>query len=173
VRPWRSFCSPPTGPDKRPSPAWEYRVARDTPALRRRSLWKPSPLVEAVSLVISEQTVLRVVSVVAAATVVLAAVVIAVRGRTPTDLVLPVAFLVLVPRGILMVLVVVMSLGSRLIATVDSLYVDEAISRPICFLVTWLGAVRVPLLAVLVFRLVDFGEVVAIRSRRRYGSSEP
>src|SRR5918994_1107329 len=90
----------------------------------------------------------------------------------PWYVVLPVAFLALVSRGILMALLVAMSLGSRLIAPVDSLYVDEAIGRPTYFLETWLGAVRVPLLAVLVFRLVDFGQLGSIRSRRRYGSSE-
>ena len=63
-----------------------------------------------------------------------------------------------------------MSLGSRLVAPVNSLYVDEVIGRPAFLLLTWLGAVGVPLLAVLVSRLVDFGEVASIRSRRRYRS---
>jgi alpha-1,6-mannosyltransferase len=153
-------------------------------------------LVEILSLVISEQTALRVVSLAAAATVVLAAILITAWVTTPIDLVrgiavlmviytllspaywpwyvvLPVAFLALSPHGVLLVLLVAMSLGSRLVAPLDSLYVDEVIGRPAFFLLTWLGAVGVPLLAVLVFRRVDFGEVVSIRSRRRYGSSEP
>jgi hypothetical protein len=153
-------------------------------------------MVEILSLVISEQTALRVVSFAAAATVLLAAIAIAVWVRAPTDLlrgiavliviytllspaywpwyvVLPVAFLALSPHGVLLVLLVTMSLGSRLVAPLDSLYVDEVIGRPAFFLLTWLGAVGVPLLAVLVSRRVDFGEVVSIRSRRRYRSSEP
>jgi hypothetical protein len=66
-----------------------------------------------------------------------------------------------------------MSLGSRLVAPVNSLYVDEVIGRPAFFLLTWLGAVGMPLLAVLVSRRFDFGEFVSIRSQRRYRSSEP
>jgi hypothetical protein len=153
-------------------------------------------LVEVLSLVVSEQTALRVVSLTAAATVLLAAIAIAVWVRTPTDLlrgiaillvfytllspaywpwyvVLPVAFLALSPHGILLVILVAMSLGSRLVAPLDSLYVDEVISRPAFFVLTWLGAVGVPLLAVLVFRRANFGEVVSIRIGRRYRSSKP
>jgi hypothetical protein len=152
--------------------------------------------VELFSLVISEQTALRVISVAAAAVVVTAAIVVAVWVSTPTDLlrgvavltvvytllspaywpwyvVLPVAFLALAPEGVLLVLLVAMSLGSRLVAPLDSLYVDGVIGRPAFFLLTWLGAVGMPLLAVLVFRRADFGEVVPIGGRRRYGSSEP
>jgi len=153
-------------------------------------------LVEVLSRVISEQTALLVVSVSATATVVLAAVVIAARVTTPTDLlrgsavlmvvyillapaywpwyvVLPVALLALVPRGILLVLLVAMSLGSRLVAPLNSLYVDGVIGRSTFFLLTWLGAVGVPLLALLLSRRVDFAEVVSLRSSRRYGSAEP
>ena len=153
-------------------------------------------MVEVLSVVISEQTALRVVSVAAAATVLAAAIAIAVWVRTPTDLlrgiavlmviytllapaywpwyvVLPVALLALSPYGTLLVLLVAMSLGSRLVAPLDSLYVDEVIGRPAFFLLTWLGAVGIPLLAVLVFRRADLREVVSIRTRRRYRSSEP
>jgi hypothetical protein len=153
-------------------------------------------LVEILSLAIGEQTALRVVSLAAAATVLLAAIAIAVWVRTPTDLlrgiavliviytlfspaywpwyvVMPVALLALSPHGILFVLLVAMSLGSRLVAPLDSLYVDEVIGRPIFFLLTWLGAVGVPLLAVLVFHRADLGEVVSIRTRRRYRSLKP
>jgi hypothetical protein len=91
----------------------------------------------------------------------------------PWYVVLPVAFLALSPHGILLVLLVAMSLGSRLVAPVNSLYVDEVIGRPAFFLLTWLGAVGMPLLAVLVSRRFDLGEVVSIRSQRRYRSSEP
>ena len=153
-------------------------------------------LVEILSLVISEQTALRVISLAATAFVLLAAVAIAVWVRTPTDLlrgiavlmviyillspaywpwyvVMPVAFLALSPSGILLILVVAMSLGSRLVAPLDSLYVDEVIGRPTFFLLTWLGAVGVPLLAVVVFHRADLGEVVSIRTRRRYRSPKP
>jgi hypothetical protein len=153
-------------------------------------------LVEILSLVISEQTALRVISLAATAFVLLAAVAIAVWVRTPTDLlrgiavlmviyillspaywpwyvVMPVAFLALSPSGILLILVVAVSLGSRLVAPLDSLYVDEVIGRPTFFLLTWLGAVGVPLLAVLVFHRADLGEVVSIRTRRRYRSPKP
>ncbi|HEX6233923.1 MAG TPA: hypothetical protein VFZ63_12425, partial [Jiangellaceae bacterium] len=91
----------------------------------------------------------------------------------PWYVVMPVAFLALSPSGILLILVVAMSLGSRLVAPLDSLYVDEVIGRPTFFLLTWLGAVGVPLLAVLVFRRTDFSEVVSIRAGRRYRSDKP
>jgi hypothetical protein len=153
-------------------------------------------LLEILSRVISEQTALRVVSVTATAAVVLAAVVIAARARTPTHLlrgsavliviytllapaywpwyvVLPVALLALVPRGSLLVLLVAMSLGSRLVAPLNSLYVDGTISRASFFLLTWLGAVGMPLLALLLSRRVDFGELLSSRGWRRYRAAEP
>lgn len=145
-------------------------------------------MVELLSLVVSEQTALRVIPVAAAAVVVAAAILVAVWVSTPTDLlrgvavltvvytvlapaywpwyvVLPVAFLALAPEGVLLVLLVALSLGSRLVAPLDSLYVDEVIGRPAFFLLTWLGAVGMPLLAALVFRRADFGEVVSIGGR--------
>jgi alpha-1,6-mannosyltransferase len=132
-------------------------------------------LAEVFSRVVSEQTALVAVSVAATATVVLAAIVIAVRVRTPTDLlrgtavlmviytllspaywpwyvVLPIAFLALVPRGTFLVLIVAMSLASRLVAPLNSLYVDGIIGRPTFFLLTWVGAVGLPLLAVVAYR---------------------
>ena len=132
-------------------------------------------LVEVLSRVVGEQSALRVVSVVATATIVSLAVVIAFRVRTAADLlrgtavlmvlytllspaywpwyaVLPIAFLALVPRGAFLVLLVAMSLGSRLVAPLNSLYVDEVIGRPTFFLLTWVGAVGMPLLAVLASR---------------------
>jgi hypothetical protein len=91
----------------------------------------------------------------------------------PWYVVLPIAFLALVPRGTFLVLIVAMSLGSRLVAPLNSLYVDDVIGRPTFFLLTWLGAVGVPLLTVLVYRLGDFGVGLSARSRRRYGTFEP
>jgi alpha-1,6-mannosyltransferase len=150
-------------------------------------------LAELLSRLVSEQSALRAVSVAAAGTVILAAGLIAVRVRTPIDLlrgsavlmviysllspafwpwyvILPIAFLALWPHGIFLVLLVAMSFGSRLVAPLNSLYVDALIDRPTFFLLTWVGTVGLPLLAVLACRLLHFREVVSNSNGRRYGS---
>jgi hypothetical protein len=85
-------------------------------------------MVEILSLVISEQTALRVVSLAAAATVLLAAIAIAVWVRTAADLL----------RGIAVIMVIYTLLSPAYwpwyvvlpVAPLDSLYVDEVIGRP-------------------------------------------
>lgn len=153
-------------------------------------------LVEILATVIGGQPALRVVSLFAAATVMLAAIAIAMWVRTPTDLlqgiavlmviytllapaywpwyiVMPVAFLAMSPHGTLLVLLVAMSLGSRIVAPLDSLYVDGVIGRPAFFLLTWLGSIAVPLIAVLVYHRGYFAELVSKRIRQRYRSCKP
>jgi alpha-1,6-mannosyltransferase len=153
-------------------------------------------LAEALSRVVSEGLAIRVLWVAATAAVVVAGVTIAMRVRTPTDLlrgcallmvlytilapaywpwyvVLPAAFLALVPRGAFLVLLVAMSLGSRLVAPLNLLYVDEVIGRPTFFLLTWAGAIGLPLLAALASSRTSFGVKLLGSSRRRYGTFEP
>ena len=79
----------------------------------------------------------------------------------PWYVILPVALLALVPEGRLLVMLVAMSLGARLVAPLNSLYLDGVVDRAGFLLLTWLGAVAMPLVVLLASRLVDFREVVA------------
>ena len=74
---------------------------------------------------------------------------------------LPVALLALNPRQTSLWILVALSLGARLVAPLDQLYVHEIIGRPTYFLSVWLGGVALPLtiLAMLFFKN---------RTRRRY-----
>jgi alpha-1,6-mannosyltransferase len=67
----------------------------------------------------------------------------------PWYVIMPVALLTLMPDKRNLVLVVVISLGSRLVAPLNSLYVDSVIDRPAFLLLTWLGGVAVPLVVLL------------------------
>ncbi len=154
-------------------------------------------LVEILSHVIGEPSALRAVSVAFGTTLVLVVIVLALRVRTASDLVhtcalvmviamlvmtpaywpwyviLPVALLALVPHGRTLVILVIVSLGSRLAAPLNSLYVDTVINRPVFFLLTWLATVAVPLLVLLGHHLIDFGKVVPRGIGRSYGAGRP
>jgi alpha-1,6-mannosyltransferase len=154
-------------------------------------------LVEILSRVSGEAVALRLMSVGVAAAVVLMVVLLTLRVRDavgmlrmsaivmvvsmlfaapaywPWYVILPVALLALVPHGRLLVLLVSVSLGSRLVAPLTSLYVDAVIDRPVFFLLTWIGAVVIPLLVLLAYHVIDLGEAVPVRGVRRYGAGKP
>jgi hypothetical protein len=65
--------------------------------------------------------------------------------------VLPVALMALVPTGVFLPLLVAISLGSRLVAPLDVLFDHSVIGRPAFLLVTWLGGIGLPLIALLVW----------------------
>jgi hypothetical protein len=148
--------------------------------------------VEVLSRVTGEPAALRAVSTAAAAALVLLAVVLAVRvpdgdallrrcavvmvaalvvagpAYWPWYVILPVALLALVPRGGWLVALVALSLGSRLVAPLNSLYVDATIGRSGFLLLTWVGAVGLPLAAVAAARWSDLREGLPVDRRRRY-----
>ena len=141
-------------------------------------------LVEVLSRVADESLARTGIALVAVAAIVVLTVVLATRVRNAWDLlrssavvavasmvfiaptywpwyvILPVAILALVPHGRLLVLLVSVSVGSRLAAPLNSLYLDGVVDRPGFLLLTWLAAVGMPLAALLASRLVDFREVV-------------
>lgn len=147
---------------------------------------------EALSRVVGESAALRAVSVTAAAALVLLVLVLALRvpdadallrrsalvmvvalvvagpAYWPWYAILPVALLALVPRGLPLVALVALSLGSRLVAPLNSLYVDGTVSRSGFLLLTWLGAVALPALAVLAGRRANYRELVPAGWLRRY-----
>jgi alpha-1,6-mannosyltransferase len=63
--------------------------------------------------------------------------------------VLPVALMSLVPTGMFLPLLVAISLGSRLVAPLDVLFVHDVIGRRAFLLVTWVGAIGLPLIVLL------------------------
>ncbi len=147
---------------------------------------------EVLSRLVGEPAALRAVSVAAAAALVLLAVVLALRvpdgdallrrcavvmvgalvlagpAYWPWYVLLPVALLALVPRGGWLAALVALSLGSRLVAPLNSLYVDGLLGRSGFLLLTWLGAVALPLAAVAAVRWADFRELRPLGGRRRY-----
>jgi hypothetical protein len=149
-------------------------------------------LVEVLSRVLGEPAALRAVSVAAAAALVLLAAALALRvpdgdallrrcavvmvaalvvagpAYWPWYVILPVALLALVPRGGWLLALVALSLGSRLVAPLNSLYVDGVLGRSGFLLLTWLGAVALPLAAVAAARWAQFGEALPAGGRRRY-----
>jgi hypothetical protein len=152
-------------------------------------------VVEVLSRVLGEPSATRALAVAVAATLVLAAIALAVRipdadallrrsalimvaamvfvgpAYWPWYVILPIALLALVPHGGMLVTLVAVSLGSRLVAPLNSLYVHGTIGRPAFLLLTWLGGVAVPALAVLAAWFTDFREVAPARWRRRYGAA--
>jgi hypothetical protein len=149
-------------------------------------------VVEVLSRLVGESPALRVVAVTAAAALLFLALVLALRvpdadallrrsalvmvvalviagpAYWPWYVVLPVALLALTPHGGWLLTLLAISLGSRLVAPVNSLYVDGAVDRAGFLGLTWLGAVALPLAAVLVARRADFREVLTGSLRRRY-----
>lgn len=89
-----------------------------------------------------EHTLLR-----AAAAVSVVYVLLASPSYWPWYAVLPVALLALVPGRRSVILLFAMSLGSRLAAPLDVMFVAEAISRFAYLLLTWLFGIGMPLLA--------------------------
>jgi hypothetical protein len=69
----------------------------------------------------------------------------------PWYVVLPVALMALVPTGVFLPLLVAISLGSRLVAPLDVLFVHGVIGRPAFLLVTWIGGIGLPLIVLLVW----------------------
>jgi alpha-1,6-mannosyltransferase len=69
----------------------------------------------------------------------------------PWYVVLPVALMALVPTGVFLPLLVAISLGSRLVAPLDVLFVHGVIGRPAFLLVTWVGAIGLPIIVLLVW----------------------
>ena len=65
--------------------------------------------------------------------------------------VLPVALMALVPTGVFLPLLVAISLGSRLVAPLDVLFDHDVIGRPAFLLVTWVGAIGLPIIVLLVW----------------------
>jgi alpha-1,6-mannosyltransferase len=63
--------------------------------------------------------------------------------------VVPIALMTLVPTGMFLPLLVAISLGSRLVAPLDVLFVHDVIGRPAFLLVTWVGAIGLPLIVLL------------------------
>ena len=59
---------------------------------------------------------------------------------------LPVALLALTPHGLPVQLLVAVSLGSRLVAPLDMVFVHQLIDRRVYVLVTWVVALGLPLL---------------------------
>jgi len=134
-------------------------------------------LVELLSRMVSEPLALRVAAVGAAAALVAAVLALSLRVRTTSDLlrtcavvvtvamlwigpaywpwyvILPVALLALVPYAGWLVILVAVSLGSRLAAPLNSLYIDGVLDRSAFFLLTWVTAVALPLLVLLAYRL--------------------
>jgi hypothetical protein len=108
-----------------------------------------------------EQTLLR-----AAAGASVAYVLLASPSYWPWYAVLPVALLALVPGRRSLILLVAMSLGSRLAAPLDVLYVSEAIGRFAYLLLTWLFGIGVPLL-VLTVPSIEGGRSLYTDRRRR------
>jgi alpha-1,6-mannosyltransferase len=108
-----------------------------------------------------EQTLLR-----AAAGASVAYVLLASPSYWPWYAVLPVALLALVPGRRSLILLVAMSLGSRLAAPLDVLYVSEAIGRFAYLLLTWLFGIGVPLLALTV-PSIEGGRSLYTDRRRR------
>jgi hypothetical protein len=108
-----------------------------------------------------EQTLLR-----AAAGTSVAYVLLASPSYWPWYAVLPVALLALVPGRRSLILLVAMSLGSRLAAPLDVLYVSEAIGRFAYLLLTWLFGIGVPLLALTV-PSIEGGRSLYTDRRRR------
>jgi hypothetical protein len=102
------------------------------------------------------------------AVVMAAALVVAGPAYWPWYVILPVALLALVPRGGWLLALVALSLGSRLVAPLNSLYVDGVLGRSGFLLLTWLGAVALPLAAVAAARWADFREALPAGGRRRY-----
>jgi alpha-1,6-mannosyltransferase len=74
----------------------------------------------------------------------------------PWYAVLPVALLALNPRGRSLWMLLTMSLGARLIAPLDQLYVHEVMARPTYFLFAWLGGIGLPLLIVAVLTVREW-----------------
>jgi alpha-1,6-mannosyltransferase len=70
----------------------------------------------------------------------------------PWYAVLPVALMALVSQGILLPLLVSLSIGARLVAPLDQMFVHEVIGRPTFLLTTWLGAVAMPLFVTTAFQ---------------------
>jgi alpha-1,6-mannosyltransferase len=70
----------------------------------------------------------------------------------PWYAVLPVALLALVPQKSFLLLLVSLSLGARLVAPLDQMFVHGALSRPTYLIATWLGATVMPLLMVAAFQ---------------------
>jgi alpha-1,6-mannosyltransferase len=68
----------------------------------------------------------------------------------PWYAVLPVALLALVPDGLALQLLVAVSLGSRLIAPVDLVYLHQRLDRPVYLLLTWSVALGPALLLLVV-----------------------
>ncbi len=62
----------------------------------------------------------------------------------PWYAVLPVALLALVPTGSSMLVLLALSLGSRLAAPLDLLFVNELIGRPVFFALTWIFGIGIP-----------------------------
>jgi hypothetical protein len=81
---------------------------------------------------------------------------------------LPVALLALVPGERALVLLFVISLGSRLAAPLDILYVGEAVSRFAYLLLTWLFGIGVPLF---VLTVSSVGHASRIRADHRHRSA--
>jgi hypothetical protein len=108
-----------------------------------------------------EQTLLR-----AAAAVSVVYVLLASPSYWPWYAVLPVALLALVPGQRSVILLFAMSLGSRLVAPLDVLYVTEMIGRFTYLLLTWLLGIGLPLLALAVPHVEGWSSRDADRGRR-------
>jgi hypothetical protein len=80
--------------------------------------------------------------------------------------VLAVALMALVPTGVFLPLLVTVSFGSRLVAPLDVLFVHEVIGRRGFLLLTWAGAVGLPLVVLTVW-LVRRSRASAGSARRR------
>jgi alpha-1,6-mannosyltransferase len=91
----------------------------------------------------------------------------------PWYAVLPVALMALVPEAAFLTLLLAVSIGARLVAPLDALYVAEVIDRGTFLLTTWTMALGLPLmiLGVLMIRsrapgMADLGEADLVRRGR-------
>jgi alpha-1,6-mannosyltransferase len=91
----------------------------------------------------------------------------------PWYAVLPVALMALVPETSFLALLLAVSIGARLVAPLDALYVAEVIDRGTFLLTTWTMAIGLPLviLGILMFRsraqrMADLGEAHQVRRGR-------
>ena len=90
----------------------------------------------------------------------------------PWYAVLPVALMAIVPTGVFLPLLVAISLGSRLVAPLDVMFDHDVIGRPAFLLVTWVGAIGLPLIVLLVwFMRSRSHRAVSRRVRSRPGQS--